>query len=97
MHVLTQLTNIDSRINNPDQRLTQDIEKWATSLSNYYMNFTKPVLDLVLFSQKLAAYVSWKGPFYAIVTYMTFSWILRYLSPAFGRMRAIEQSTLQLT
>lgn len=48
------MSNIDGRISNPDQRLTQDIEKWATSLSNLYSNFTKPILDIVLFSRKLA-------------------------------------------
>lgn len=74
--------------------MTQDIEKWAQSLSNYYMNFTKPMLDMVLFSRKLAEYLSWKGPVYAILTYSLSSWVLRYLSPAFGRMRAIEQSNL---
>ena len=48
------MTNIDARIPNPDQRLTQDIDKWAHSLSNLYSNVSKPILDIVLFSKKLA-------------------------------------------
>lgn len=28
-----QLSNLDSRVPNPDQRLTADIDKWANSLS----------------------------------------------------------------
>jgi ATP-binding cassette subfamily D (ALD) protein 3 len=27
--VFYQITSLDSRISNPDQRMTQDIEKWA--------------------------------------------------------------------
>jgi ATP-binding cassette subfamily D (ALD) protein 3 len=86
-----QLTNIDSRIDNPDQRLTNDIDKWSTALSNLYINFTKPTFDLILFGQKLASYVTWRGPFYAVLTYGLSSLVMRYLSPAFGRMRATEQ------
>lgn len=89
--IFYQLTNIDSRIDNPDQRLTQDIEKWSVALSNLFINFTKPTLDLILFSQKLAEYVTWKGPVYAIASYGATSFLMRYLSPAFGRLRATEQ------
>jgi len=48
--IFYQMTNLDSRIKNPDQRLTSDIDKWATSLSNLYSNFSKPLLDIILFS-----------------------------------------------
>jgi ATP-binding cassette subfamily D (ALD) protein 3 len=52
--VFYQLGNLDSRISNPDQRLTADLEKWSNSLSTIYSNFTKPTLDIILFSKKLA-------------------------------------------
>jgi len=42
--------------------MTADIDKWAHSLSLIYSNFTKPILDIVLFSKKLAELVGWKGP-----------------------------------
>lgn len=86
-----KICNLDSRIQNPDQRLTTDAEKWATSLANLYLNFTKPCLDIVLFSRKLAELVGWQGPL------LTFSWyafsgvIIRMISPPFGRLTAIEQ------
>lgn len=48
---------MDSRIGNPDQRLTQDIEKWASSLSSLYSNLSKPILDIILFSRKLSELV----------------------------------------
>jgi len=86
-----QLTNIDARIPNPDQRLTQDIDKWAHSLSNLYSNVSKPILDIVLFSKKLAVLLGWQGPGYIILWYVFSTFILRILSPAFGRLTAIEQ------
>jgi len=86
-----QLTNIDARIPNPDQRLTQDIDKWAHSLSNLYSNVSKPILDIVLFSKKLAVLLGWQGPGYIILWYIFSTIVLRILSPAFGRLTAIEQ------
>ena len=64
-----QICNLDNRIKNPDQRLTQDIEKWATSLSNLYSNFSKPLLDIILFSRKLSELVGWEGPSMMIAWY----------------------------
>jgi len=86
-----QLTNIDSRIPNPDQRLTQDIDKWAHSLSNLYSNVSKPILDIVLFSKKLATLLGWQGPGYIILWYILSTGALRVVSPAFGKLTAIEQ------
>lgn len=86
-----QLTNIDARIPNPDQRLTQDIDKWAHSLSNLYSNVSKPILDIVLFSKKLATLLGWQGPGGIIIWYILSTGALRLVSPAFGKLTAIEQ------
>ena len=85
-----QVSNLDSRISNPDQRLTQDIEKWAISLSNIYSSFSKPLLDIILFSRKLAELVGWQGPAAAIGWYFMSAVIIRYISPSFGKLTAIE-------
>lgn len=52
--VFYQLCNLDSRVANPDQRLTSDIDKWASSMSVIYSNFSKPLLDIIMFSRKLS-------------------------------------------
>ena len=83
--------NLDSRIANPDQRLTQDIEKWSLSLANLFLNFTKPVLDLVLFSRKLAELVGYEGPAMIVGWYILSGLAIRYISPSFGRLTAREQ------
>ena len=64
--IFYQITGIDSRISNPDQRLTQDIDKWAESLSNMYSNLTKPLLDIFLFSKKMSESLGFMGPVYII-------------------------------
>jgi ABC-type uncharacterized transport system fused permease/ATPase subunit len=60
---------IDGRISNPDQRLTQDLDKWATSLSNMYSNISKPILDIVLFGKKLSNTLGYQGPLYILGYY----------------------------
>lgn len=86
-----QLGNLDSRITNPDQRLTADIEKWANSLSMIYSNFSKPTLDIILFSRKLSELVGWQGPIAVILWYLFSGVLLKIVSPAFGKLTAIEQ------
>lgn len=89
--VYYQISNLDSRISNPDQRLTQDIDKWATCLSNLYSNITKPILDIILFSKKLADLVGWEGPSVIIGWYFLSGTVIRYISPPFGLLTAQEQ------
>jgi len=86
-----KICNLDSRINNPDQRLTQDLDKWSSSFASLYLNLTKPVLDIYLFSTKLAAEIGWEGPLLTIGWYFMTGIILRTISPPFGKMTAVEQ------
>ena len=76
-----QLCNLDSRIKNPDQRLTSDIEKWSQSLSTIYSN--------LLFSRKLADLVGWIGPAIVIFWYGVSGMFLRLISPSFGKLTAV--------
>jgi ATP-binding cassette subfamily D (ALD) protein 3 len=86
-----KICNLDSRIQNPDQRLTQDAEKWAQSLSSLYLNVTKPVLDIIMFSRKLAELVGWLGPAVVVMWYFVSGVLIRLISPSFGRLTALEQ------
>jgi ATP-binding cassette subfamily D (ALD) protein 3 len=86
-----QICNLDNRIKNPDQRLTQDIEKWATSLSNLYSNFSKPLLDIILFSRKLSELVGWEGPSMMIAWYFLSGLFIRFITPTFGKLIAAQQ------
>jgi ATP-binding cassette subfamily D (ALD) protein 3 len=87
-----QITNLDNRISNPDQIFTNDIEKWAYSLSNLYQNFSKPVLDIILFTRRLSETLGYEGPLLMIAWYILSGFIMRYIAPPFGKLTAIEQS-----
>jgi len=85
-----KICNLDSRIQNPDQRLTQDLEKWSYSLASLYLNFTKPVLDIILFSRKLAELVGYEGPGLIFGWYFISAVVIKFISPPFGKLTAIE-------
>lgn len=87
-----QITNLDNRIQNPDQIFTNDLEKWAYSLSNLYSNFSKPVLDIVLFSRKLSETLGYEGPLLMIGWYVISGIIIKFIAPPFGKLTAIEQT-----
>jgi len=55
-----------------------------------YLNFTKPVLDIVLFSRKLAELVGPEGPGIVFAWYILSGIIIRFISPPFGKLTAIE-------
>jgi ATP-binding cassette subfamily D (ALD) protein 3 len=56
-----------------------------------YLNFTKPVLDIILFSQRLANELGWQGPTLSASWYLVAAIIIKFISPSFGKMVAIEQ------
>jgi ATP-binding cassette subfamily D (ALD) protein 3 len=89
--VFYQLCNLDSRVTNPDQRLTSDIDKWATSMSVIYSNFSKPLLDIIMFSRKLSELVGWAGPGLVVLWYLFSGFLIKIVSPPFGKLTAIEQ------
>lgn len=51
-----------SMIDNIDQRVTVDIERFCDDLSNLYSSLFKPVLDIVLNTVRLSAVMGTKQP-----------------------------------
>ena len=49
-----KMNNLDNRISNPDQLLTTDVERFCSSITELYSNISKPLLDIVLYVQRLA-------------------------------------------
>lgn len=40
--------NLDSRIDDPDQRMTQDLEQFCTMVAQLYSQLSKPTFDVIL-------------------------------------------------
>ncbi|KAF4616465.1 hypothetical protein D9613_008752 [Agrocybe pediades] len=73
-----------------DQYLTADVEAWANSLSGVYGNVLKPSLDLLLFTSQLSRSLGVRGTMLLFLNYYGTVAILRAVTPAFGRLAAIE-------
>ncbi|KAF9583853.1 ATP-binding cassette sub- D member 3 [Lunasporangiospora selenospora] len=86
-----KISNIDNRIQNADQLLTQDIDKFADNLSHLYSDIAKPLVDIVLFAYKLGEAIGGEAPFYMIGYFFLSGIVLRAFSPPFGKYTAMEQ------
>ncbi|CAJ0759784.1 5168_t:CDS:10 [Entrophospora sp. SA101] len=63
-----KISNIDNRIQNADQLLTQDIDKFAENLSHLYSDIAKPLVDVILFAYKLGEAIDNNKYYIYIVT-----------------------------
>eukprot|EP00921_Rhytidocystis_pertsovi_P020816 GHVQ01033178.1.p1 GENE.GHVQ01033178.1~~GHVQ01033178.1.p1 ORF type:complete len:1377 (-),score=264.45 GHVQ01033178.1:1056-5186(-) len=93
LHRMTfyKIATQDKRISHPDQRLTEDIQKWAHAFTSLFTNVTKPLLDIAILSQKLSEYVGARGPLSILAWYCLSAGILKSVSPPFGQLAAEEQ------
>jgi len=78
----------NNRIDNADQRVTQDIENFCDSLSDFYANFFKPILDVILNTYKLSTVLGYRGPIFLCSYYSLSAAFKRFLMPSFGRLTA---------
>ncbi|XP_015759673.1 PREDICTED: ATP-binding cassette sub-family D member 3-like [Acropora digitifera] len=86
-----RMSNLDNRIANADQLLTQDVDKFCNSLAELYSNVSKPLLDIAIYIQKLTGAIGIQGPA-LMLGYMAVSGLLltRLRRPV-GKMTAEEQ------
>jgi len=87
-----KICNLDTRITNPDQRLTEDSNLWADNLASMYLSTTKPIFDLFMFAFKLKELLGWAGPGSILTFYFFSGLIIKTLTPNFGKLIAIEQT-----
>ncbi|XP_056112952.1 ATP-binding cassette sub-family D member 3b isoform X2 [Rhinichthys klamathensis goyatoka] len=86
-----QIGNLDNRIANPDQLITQDVEKFCNSVVDLYSNVSKPLLDILIYICKLNTAIGTLGPA-CMLSYLLFSGlILTRLRRPIGKMTITEQ------
>ncbi|XP_012940917.1 ATP-binding cassette sub-family D member 3 [Aplysia californica] len=86
-----KMSNLDNRISNADQLLTQDTEKFCDSVAELYSNLSKPILDVILYSVKLAGAIGVMGPTYMLLYLAASGLFLTRLRRPVGRMTVSEQ------
>ncbi|CAG8541683.1 9791_t:CDS:2 [Funneliformis mosseae] len=82
--------NLDNRIEGADQFITTDIARFCDGLASLYSNLGKPVLDTVIFNYQLTKSIGLLGMLGLFGNYLVTAWILRKVTPAFGKLAAIE-------
>lgn len=73
-----------------DQYITTDIAAFCESLSALYGNMMKPTLDMFIFTAQLARSLGLFGTIALFGNYFATASILRAVTPAFGRLAAVE-------
>lgn len=72
--------------------LTQDVDRFATSCVELYSNVTKPLLDIGLYSYKLAHTIGLQGPGTMLGYLALTGVVLTYLRQPIGRFTVCEQA-----
>ncbi|KAJ1367947.1 hypothetical protein KIN20_028977 [Parelaphostrongylus tenuis] len=88
------VSNLDSRLQNADQCLTEDITMFSQSVAHLYSHLTKPILDVVLITFTLVSYATHRGSIqntiapFILATFVVVGTasLLRIISPRFGHM-----------
>jgi len=89
-----KIGNLDSRIENADQRITTDVNNFCNAVSELYSNLSKPLLDIVLFGAQLYVAVGPTAPLAMTNFYVLTGLFLKVITPPFGKLAA-QQASLE--
>ncbi|CAG0889592.1 unnamed protein product [Darwinula stevensoni] len=86
-----KMANLDSRIANADQLLTEDVQKFSDSLVDLYSNLSKPVLDIFIYVYRLTSTLGFSVPSLMSVYLVFAGFVLTRLRRPAARLTMKEQ------
>ncbi|XP_031622800.1 ATP-binding cassette sub-family D member 3 [Contarinia nasturtii] len=86
-----KMSNLDNRISNADQLLTNDIDKFCESVADFYSNASKPVLDIIIYMYRLTTNIGAKTPSILLLYLFLSGVLLTHLRKPTGRLTVQEQ------
>ena len=86
-----KMSNLDNRIANADQLLTQDVDRFCEGIVELYSNVSKPLVDVALYVWRLGGALGFQAPsrlfFYLLISGV----FLTYLRRPIGKLTVTEQ------
>ncbi|VDM49128.1 unnamed protein product [Toxocara canis] len=86
-----KMSNLDNRIANADQLLTQDVERFCEGIVELYSNLSKPLVDLALYIFRLGGALGFQAPSRLFIYLVVSGLCLTYLRRPIGRLTVVEQ------
>uniref|UniRef100_A0A8R1I0A3 ATP-binding cassette sub-family D member 3 n=1 Tax=Caenorhabditis japonica TaxID=281687 RepID=A0A8R1I0A3_CAEJA len=87
-----KMSNLDTRIQNADQLLTQDVDRFCDGIVELYSNLSKPILDVFLYLFRLGTSLGFSSPS-ILFSYLIFTGVgLTYMRRPIGRLTVEEQA-----
>uniref|UniRef100_A0A7E4ZUY0 ATP-binding cassette sub-family D member 3 n=1 Tax=Panagrellus redivivus TaxID=6233 RepID=A0A7E4ZUY0_PANRE len=86
-----KMSNLDNRVANADQLLTQDVDRFCEGIVELYSNLSKPIVDVALYVWRLGGTLGYQAPS-KLFTYLMISGVfLTYLRRPIGKLTVVEQ------
>lgn len=90
-HTYYRMSNLDNRIANADQLLTNDIDKFCEGVTDLYCNTAKPLLDIGIYVYKLSTTLGGGTPSFLLAYLCVSGLILTNIRKPTARLTASEQ------
>ncbi|KAE9548409.1 hypothetical protein FO519_008376 [Halicephalobus sp. NKZ332] len=86
-----KMSNLDNRIANADQLLTQDVDRFCEGIVELYSNLSKPIVDVLLYVWRLGGALGFQAPSRLFIYLLITGIFLTYLRRPIGKLTVIEQ------
>lgn len=86
-----KMSNLDTRIANPDQLLTTDVDKFCESCTDLYSNLAKPTLDIFIYVYRLTSTLGGQTPLLMLTYLVLAGGFLTHLRKPISQLTVKEQ------